>query len=87
MECFDDLSQLEFYGIYKSENTKVLTISLSRCYGAPHCKSEDEIRDFIDKHSVYVLYNDQTYNPNNFDIDKTIEKTVKFENYPLEFET
>ena len=48
MECFDDLSDLEFYGILKSENAKILQISLTRCYGKSFCKSDEEIRDFID---------------------------------------
>ena len=87
MQCFDDLSKLEFHGIYKSENARTLRVALSRCYGKPYCKSDEEIREFIDEHSVHILYNDQRYNPDIFDADRTIEKTLNHESFPLFYET
>ena len=48
MECFDDVSKLEFFGVFESEHGSVLNLSLTKCYGKPYCKSEEEIRDFID---------------------------------------
>ena len=83
MQCFDDLSKLEFYGVYKSENNRMLRILMSRCSGKPYCKSDDEINEFVNSHTVYLLYNDQRYNPDIFEDDRTIEKFVSLESFPL----
>ena len=57
MQCFDDLSELEFYGIFESENARALEFQMTRCYGKSYCKSEEEIRKFIDDHYLMILYN------------------------------
>ena len=46
---------------------------MTRCHGKSYCKSDEEIREFIDDHIMFTIYNDQSYNPNNFDDDQTIE--------------
>ena len=60
---------------------------MSLCSGKPYCKSDEEIREFINSHTVYLLYNDQRYNPDIFDDDRTIETFVNLESFPLLYET
>ena len=60
---------------------------MSRCYGKPYCKSDEEIREFINDHVVFILYNDQRYNPDIFDKDRTIEEIVNVDSFPLIYET
>ena len=56
---------------------------MSRCYGKSYCKSDEEIREFINDHVVFILYNDQRYNPDIFDKDRTIEEIVNVDSFPL----
>ena len=60
---------------------------MSHCHGKSYCKSEDEIREFVDNHVIYILYNDQRYNPNIYNDERIIEKTLNFDSFPLFFET
>ena len=60
---------------------------MSRCYGKPYCKSDEEIREFIKDHVVFILYNNQRYNPDIFDKDRTIEDIVNVNSFPLFYET
>ena len=60
---------------------------MSRCYGKPYCKSDEEIREFINDHVVFIIYNDMRYNPDIFDNDRTIETVVNLDSFPFVYET
>ena len=87
LQCFDDLEQLDLFGVYQSQQSKTLSVNLQRCYGQPYCKSEKEINKFIDSHFISILYNDETYYPNKFGDGETFEKLLKIRSIPIEYET
>ena len=58
-------------------------VNLKKCKGKSYCKSEQEIIEFTTNHYFFIAYNDQDYNPDNFEDDKTIVKTLKAESFPL----
>ena len=68
MFCVDDLSTISLQGSngISGGNGDSLTIEYVRCVDKPHCKSEPEINDFIKRHRMFVIYNDQTYLTENF---------------------
>ena len=36
---------------------------------------------------MFLLYNDQTYKPNNFDDSETLHSLLKFESFQIQFDT
>jgi len=61
-----------------------LWISVNRCENKPHCKSREEIDDYLDSVQLTILTNDQIYSASQYS-DSTITKTLKKTYIPIDW--
>ena len=81
MNCIDSLNELQFYGApFDSAFGSYFSISVKKCIDKFHCKSTEEIDDFIENNelSILIAYNQATYDPEEYG-EGTIRREVSFD--------
>ena len=61
----------------QAKATQLITIDINKCVGKPECKSDKEIENFLKNKTVIILYNQQSYDPTDYD-GNPIHKTVNY---------
>lgn len=83
LNCFENALDLELWGNFEVTSVRTLIIQVVKCAGKETCKSEDEIREFMDEYgTLYIVYNDHVYSPNDYS-SSVITKQLNIEYYPL----
>ena len=59
LSCLVDLSDLRLKGSTNEVEGRVITVTVKTCSGHDYCRSEEEINNFVDNHSLQMFYNQQ----------------------------
>ena len=57
MTCVDDLSALELYAALASTMGRIVIFQVETCHGKDYCRSDDEIKAFVELHSILLIFN------------------------------
>ena len=80
-QCLDDVASLKVKGNFESGPSSSFGIQLHKCAGSPNCKSEAEIRSFINNITIGVFYNSEDFSVNKFGERSEIIKTSVLSDY------
>jgi len=65
--CLDDPDEYVFFGEALSQFGQGVIFNVNRCVEKPHCKSSLEIDNFLRNKTVFIMYNQKTFNPDDYD--------------------
>ena len=78
--CADNPERdLELWGDFNSQKTQQLAIRFRRCTGKDYCKSEEEVRDWLRRKYIVILYNQVRFDTEQyFENSRVEESRIKY---------
>ena len=73
MLCLDQPELLDFKGQFIASEGSYIGIELKKCQDKPHCKSDEEIHEFVAVHRINLIFNSQHYDSGKYGEDEIIK--------------